>query len=143
MSTDVHAVQVLVQGREREDLARVWDGHVVAPARRRGVAAPRLVQLRTQYREIGDPLLTYVRRLAAEDRARFVAVLIPEMVESRWYHYLLFSHTATALRLMLLFRGGPQVVVVDAPWHLEKRGGRVRRARHLTHETRATRPRSA
>ncbi len=128
LSPDVHAVQVLAEGREIEDLARVWESHVAAPARRRGAAPPRLVQLRTQYREIGDPLLTYVRRVAAEDRARFVAVLIPEMVESRWYHYLLFSHTATSLRLMLLFRGGPQVVVVDAPWHLREGRRRGRRA---------------
>lgn len=39
---------------------------------------------------------------------------------------LLFSHTATALKMMLLFRGGPQVVVVNAPWYLRLRQRRRR-----------------
>ncbi|WP_242346791.1 APC family permease [Anaeromyxobacter terrae] len=118
ISPDVHAIQVLAAEREVENLANVWDRQVAEPARRRGLHPPQLVRLRTQYREVVDPLLAYVRRLAAQDRSRFVAVLVPELVETRWYHALFFSHTATALKRMLLSRGGPQVVVIDAPWHL-------------------------
>lgn len=54
--------------------------------------------------------------LVAPITAVIVALLLP----------LLFSHTATALKMMLLFRGGPQIVVVNAPWYL-RLGHRLRR----------------
>lgn len=125
ISPDVHAVQVVAEGHPIEDLQGAWDAKVDAPARAAGLPAPRLAVVRSRFRQIVDPLLAYVHRVAAEDRGRLVAVVVPELVELRWYHYLLFSHTATALKMMLLFRGGPQVVVVNAPWYL--RLGRHRR----------------
>jgi amino acid transporter len=121
VSREVHAVQVVAEGHPVDDLRRDWDRKVDAPARAAGVEPPSLTIVRSRYRQVVDPLLAHVHRLAAEDPARFVAVIVPELVEQRWYHYLLFSHTATALKMMLLFRGGPQVVVVNAPWYLRLR----------------------
>lgn len=120
MSPEVYAVEVHASEQSCEDASRRWAAAVVAPAHRAGTAVPRLVQLRTAYRDITDPLLRFVWKLAAENRDRFIAVIVPDVVEARWYHYLLFSHTATLLRMMLRFRGGPQVVVVDAPWYLRR-----------------------
>jgi amino acid transporter len=124
---EVHAVQVVAEGHRTEDLGRAWEEKVERPARAARLCPPELTVLRTQYRQVTDPLLGFVHRLAARDPARFVAVLVPELVEPRWYHYLLFSHTATVLKMRLLFRGGPQVVVVNAPWYLPRR---PRRGRH-------------
>lgn len=125
ISPDVHAVQVVAEGHPVEDLRAAWVRKVDAPARAAGLRPPELAIVRSRFRQVVDPLLGYVHRIAADDPARFVAVIVPELVEQRWYHYLLFSHTATALKMMLLFRGGPQVVVVNAPWYL--RLGRRRR----------------
>jgi amino acid transporter len=133
ISPEVHAVQVAAEGHPVEDLRDDWDRKVDAPARAAGLPPPALAVVRSRYRQVVDPLLGYVHRLAAEDPARFVAVIVPELVERRWYHYLLFGHTATALKMMLLFRGGPQVVVVNAPWYLRlqhrPRRWRLRRGR--------------
>ncbi len=120
MSPEVYALEVHASDQACEDAARRWSAVVEQPARRAGAGVPRLVQLRTQYRDITDPLLRFVQRLASDHPDRFIAVIVPDLVEARWYHYLLFSHTATLLRLMFRFRGGPQVVVVDAPWHLQR-----------------------
>ncbi|BDG03170.1 APC family permease [Anaeromyxobacter oryzae] len=130
ISPRVHAVQVLAAGHAHEDLSTRWADAVERPCRAAGLPPPELAVLRSRYRQVVDPLLGYVHRLAAEDRSRFIAVLVPELVEARWYHYLLFSHTATLLKMMLLFRGGPQVVVVNAPWYLDApRRRRARRGR--------------
>jgi amino acid transporter len=129
ISPEVHAVQVVAEGHPVEDLRRDWARKVDAPARAAGLCPPELAVLRSRYRQVVDPLLAYVHRVAAADPARFVAVIVPELVELRWYHYLLFSHTATALKMMLLFRGGPQVVVVNAPWYLPLRHRRDRSSR--------------
>ncbi|WP_242392503.1 APC family permease [Anaeromyxobacter oryzisoli] len=131
ISPRVHAVQVVAEGHAHDDVARRWPDAVERPCRAAGLAPPDLVVLRSRYRQVVDPLLGHVHRLAALDPSRFVAVLVPELVETRWYHYLLFSHTATALKMMLLFRGGPQVVVVNAPWYLEPRSRRRRWRRWL------------
>jgi amino acid transporter len=121
ISPQVHAVQVVAQDFPADDVSRSWDSSVVRPALAARLAPPKLVVLRTSYYQIVDPLLAYVRRIAAADPERFVAVLVPERVQRRWYDILLQSHAATALKLMLRYRGGPQVVVIDAPWHERER----------------------
>lgn len=121
ISPEVHAVQVRAHPRECADLGARWKSQVEEPLRAAGLPLPRLAVLDSTYRQLVDPLLGYVRGLAAEHPDRFIAVLVPEFIERRWYHYLLHSHTATLLKMMLLFRGGPQVVVINAPWYLKER----------------------
>ncbi|QDE81514.1 APC family permease [Myxococcus xanthus] len=129
MSPDVYAVQVLGQPDAPEQLARRWEWQVAAPLRKAGRPVPRLDVLVPTYRQVMDPLLGYVRKLAAEHPGRFIAVLVPELVERRWHHFILPSHTATLLKMMLLVRGGPRVVVINAPWYLRESSGRRGRLR--------------
>jgi hypothetical protein len=121
ISPEVHAVQVRAQPHELDELGSCWKRRVEAPFRAEGLPVPELVVIGSKYRQLIDPLLGYVRRLAAENPDRFIAVMVPEFIEHRWYHYFLHSHTATVLKMMLLFRGGPQVVVINAPWYLRER----------------------
>jgi amino acid transporter len=121
ISPEVHAVQVRAQPEECDELRACWKSRVEDPLRATGLPVPELVVLRSTYRQVVDPLLGYVRKLAASHPGRFIAVLVPELIEHRWYHYFLHSHTATVLKMMLLFRGGPQVVVISAPWFLRER----------------------
>jgi amino acid transporter len=118
----VFAVQVLTHDREVEDLAPRW--HELAD----GIP---LETVRTEYRELLEPLLAYVLHLAAAYPESQVVVVIPELVEARWYQVALHSYTAARLRRALLHKGGPQVVVLSAPWHLRdtRRERRLARAR--------------
>lgn len=115
---DVVAVQVLTQDRDVDDLTDRWDELVVQPARKLGLEPPRLVVLRSEYRRLFAPLLGLVTELAHEHPNRQIAVIVPELVELRWYHYLLHNHAASVIKTLLLFRGGPQIVIVSAPWYL-------------------------
>ena len=45
-------------------------------------------------------------------------VIIPELVERRWYHYLLHNHLATALKLILYAKGDVRIIVINVPWCL-------------------------
>jgi hypothetical protein len=125
ISPEVHAVQVQVSDLQVDDLGSAWERDVCEPARRSGVRPPELVLLESQYRELSDPLLDYLRRLAASDPDRFLAVLVPEYVERRWYHFLLHSHAATALKLKLLIDAVPQVIIISAPWRADESRGRA------------------
>jgi amino acid transporter len=118
----VLAVQVLTRDREIEDLAPRW---------RELAGGITLETIRSEYRELQEPLLAYVQRIAAAYPNSQVVVVIPELVEARWYQFALHAHTAAMLRRALLHKGGPQVVVLSAPWHLRetRRERRLARAR--------------
>jgi hypothetical protein len=118
LAPEVVAVQVLTGDREDDDLTDRRQRLAVAPAERLGAQPPKLVVLRSEYRQLLSPLLKFVKDLASERVDRQVAVIVPELVERRWYHAVLHSHVAALFKALLVLRGGPHVVVVSTPWYL-------------------------
>jgi amino acid transporter len=119
LSPEIHAVQILGEEMNIEDLSKHWPELVERPARKAGCKPPQLTVIRSPYREFFGPLLDYIRKLAAEDKDRYIAIIVPELVERRWYNFLL-RHRATVLKGLLILHGGPQIVIIDAPWYLSK-----------------------
>jgi hypothetical protein len=117
LAPDVIAAQVVTGDHTDVDLSAEWDERVVLPAERQGVRPPVLRVLRSEYRKRLTPLLELVTDTARAYPDRSIAVIVPELVERRWYHVILQSHMASMIKTMLLFRGGPRVVVVSAPWY--------------------------
>jgi amino acid transporter len=115
----VIAVQVLAGDAGEEELSQRWPTLALEPARNLGFRSPELEVLRSPYRQLLEPLLNYVLTLGKENPERQIAVVIPELVEPRWYQYLLHSHTAALLKTLLRLRGGPQIVIVSTPWYLK------------------------
>ena len=50
-----------------------------------------------------------------------VAVILPDLVESRSWEYLLDNQRANVLRSLLLLKGNQRVAVISVPWYLERR----------------------
>ena len=118
MSPEVHVVNVMTQEPDLENLRARWREYVEQPVSEAGFTPPKLVVLSSSFREFFGPVLRYVRQLADEHPRRYIAVVVPELVQPRWYHLFLHSHRATLLKAMLLWRGGPRVLVINTPWHL-------------------------
>jgi len=118
MSPDVRVLHVLTQEPNLDPMRSRWREYVEKPFQSSGINPPTLVEIPSEYREFFDPVLKYVRDIAAENPRRYIGVFVPELVERRWYHFLLHSHRATMLKGLLLLRGGPQVVIINTPWHL-------------------------
>jgi hypothetical protein len=118
ISRDVYVVQVLTGDREVDELAPRWPELVERPARKLGLPPPALIVKRSQFRRLTAPLLDAVDEIARKHAGRIIAVVIPELVEARWYHYLLHGQTAAILRHQLRARGGPELVIVNTPWYL-------------------------
>jgi hypothetical protein len=136
---EVIAVQVLTGDQpEDDDLAMQWEERVVGPAARAGVQPPRIVVLRSEFRKRLTPLLRFVSDLAESRPDRLIVVVIPELAERRWYHSLLHTHMASILRAMLLVRGGPEVVIISAPWFEKDVSPRRRAAQTRLAERAAT-----
>jgi hypothetical protein len=67
-----------------------------------------------------EPLLRLVGELSAARPGQRIAVLVPELVKQHWYQHVLHGRRARRLRAMLLRHGGPQLIVISVPWHLER-----------------------
>src|SRR5262249_38204077 len=66
------------------------------------------------FRDLGDPLRTYLRELTA-DRGTIVSVIMPELVVSGWRR-LLHNQRAIYLKRLLLFE--PGVILSSVPYQL-------------------------
>jgi len=117
ISCDVHAVHV-DDGEDRVSLTEQWERLVAQPARRAGITPPRLMILQSPYRFVIRPILEHVLELERNHPNRQVAVLIPELVERRWYLNLLHNHRSAVLKALLLFQGDQRITVINIPWYL-------------------------
>ena len=126
MSPEVIALHVYTSEAEAQALRDEWATHVEAPMRGAGITLPQLVLLPSPYRRLFQPIVQYVDKLRQE-RSAMIAVILPDLVEGRWWEYLLHTHRADVLRSLLTMKGNQRVVVVSVPWFLERRrGGRSR-----------------
>lgn len=118
ISSDVQVIQVFAEDLDMEDLRRNWRETVEHPLADSGFRCPQLVLIRSPYREFFGPLFQHVREQVAANPHRYVAVVVPELVDRKWYELILHSHRSTLLKGMLLLRGGPRVLVINTPWYL-------------------------
>ena len=117
LSPDVEAVHVRAESDDGA-LRRGWEANVEAPAAKAGAPAPRLVVVASPYRYLILPVVDHVLAAAKKCEGRLVAVVIPEVVEDRWYNHLLHAQNAALLKAFLYFQGGGRVAVVNVPWYL-------------------------
>ncbi len=117
LSPDVIAVHI-VSGEQNDYLAQQWHGYVEAPVTELGMIAPKLVVIQSPYRFVINPIVDYVLELSRKQPDRQIAVLIPEVVERRWYYHALHNQRAAALKTMLYFKGNPKIAVINMPLYV-------------------------
>ena len=130
LSPDVIAVHVRVPGiihddhgdQRADELQEVWSKKVEPMFRSDKQSAPRLEMLDSPYRQIFRPLTAYLQTVKEEYPDRLISVVIPELVETHWFDWLLHNHQATALKAGLLFLADPRIVVINIPWYHSRAG---------------------
>src|SRR5215468_7410966 len=80
------------------------------------VPAPHLTVIQSPYRRLVGPLLEYITKIKDEYPDRQIAVIIPDLVERHWYHYLLHNQEGEVLKALLLLRGDERLVIIGVPW---------------------------
>ena len=103
---------------ENENLKKIWGEYIEKPAKQAGLKPPELVILHSPYRMVVTPIFEYVLEVERQNPDRWVAVLVPELVERRWYHYFLHGQRANALKLVLYRKGDRRTIMVNVPWYL-------------------------
>jgi amino acid transporter len=117
LSPDIVALHVDA-GEQSEALRQHWRELVEEPARQAGRKPPELMVLQSPYRFVVQPILEYVLELGRNNPGRVISVLVPEMVERRWYTNLLHNHRSAVLKTLLLFKGNWRIAVINIPWYL-------------------------
>jgi amino acid transporter len=113
-----------VDGAEHsEPLETDWDHYVERPFRAAGKEPPRLHMLPSPYRFVIIPIVQFVLDLSKSNPGRTIIVVIPEMVEDKWYEYFLHNQRGRLLEWVLLARGNERIFTVSAPWYAGARTG--------------------
>jgi amino acid transporter len=116
LSTEIIAVHV--NPEEHSELLREdWERYVVEPFRASGDPPPKLEMLPSPYRFVIVPLVQYILDLSMKHPDRRIVVVIPELVEGRWYEYFLHNQRGRLLEWMLLVRGNERIFTLAAPYY--------------------------
>ena len=117
LSSEVVALHV--EPKEHSELLEGdWEQYVARPFRAVGKQPPVLHILPSPYRFVILPIVQFVLDLSNKNPGRNVLVVIPELVEDRWYEYFLHNQRARMLEWVLMARGNERVFTVSAPWYV-------------------------
>jgi amino acid transporter len=119
LSPDVYALHIAFDEFRLQDLEEEWEKYVTDPCRAASVPSPQLVVIPSPYRRLYQPLLEFLTSMQRTHSGRPIAVVVPELVERRWYHYFLHNNTAAIIKGYLYFSGLERVAVVNVPWYLK------------------------
>jgi hypothetical protein len=103
-----------------DELEDTWEQRVREPATAAGLTPPKLIVMYSPFRMLYAPLKQVVSDLQRAHPGRDLAVIVPELVPTRWFHYLLHNQTAAIIRAYLLFSGFRRVAVINVPWYLSE-----------------------
>jgi hypothetical protein len=120
ITPEVYALHIAGDEQAVLELEDTWSQRVRQPAQAAGVAAPRLIVIFSPFRQLYGPLMQVVSDLQRSHPGRDLAVIVPELVPTRWFHYLLHNQTAAVIKAYLLFSGLRRVIVINVPWYLSE-----------------------
>jgi len=100
----------------RED----WERYVERPFREAGAEPPKFEVLPSPYRFIIIPIVQYILNLSEKNPDRRIVVVIPELVEDRWYEYFLHNQRGRLLEWTLLVRGNERIFTVSSPYYISE-----------------------
>ena len=124
LSPDIMALHCTeLEGPEAEahehTIRSEWQHCVERPARAAGLRPPVLIVQSSPYRSVLGPLLRLIAAQEKREPGRPIAVVLPQLIEKRWWEALFHTHRERRLRSALLRRGGEDLAVIGVPWQLD------------------------
>ena len=118
LSPEVIAVHV-EPNEQSELLTANWERYVEQPFREADKKPPKLKFLPSPYRFVIIPTVQFILELSKKHPRRDIIVVIPELLEDRWYEYFSHNQRGRLLEWVLLARGNEHIFVVSAPWQIK------------------------
>ncbi|MBV9878479.1 MAG: APC family permease [Verrucomicrobia bacterium] len=126
VSEDVSVVHIERENSQR-DFCDEWERQIQPAISQANLPMPHLEVIQSPFRRVVLPTLEYIWQLEKDNPDRTVAVLIPQLIESHWYYSFLHNQRAAIIRTVLLMKGLNRIVIINVPWHIQKRE-RIRQA---------------
>ena len=125
VSPEVTALHVdALDGPDAEDqeqrLRNDWKRLVADPAVAAGLKPPELKLVESEFRSVVAPLLREIEDELKRGPDRPILVVLPELVEQRWWASIMHVHRERKLREQLLQFGGRRVAVISVPWQVDR-----------------------
>ena len=117
LSPEIMAVHV-EPGEHSELLKEDWERYVEKPFLEAGAQPPTITILPSPYRFIVIPIVQYVLELSGKHPDRRIVVVIPELVENRWFEYFLHNQRGRLLEWALLVHGNDRIFTVSSPFYI-------------------------
>ena len=128
ISPEIIAIHV-EPGEHTELLHDDWRRYVETPFRKAGQEPPALTVLPSPYRFVIIPLVQYVLQLSAKHPQRRIVVVIPTLVEDRWYEYFLHNQRGRLLEWALLAQGNERISTLSSPCYVSDQPSRPEQTR--------------
>jgi hypothetical protein len=116
----VHVLHVQCENSPR-DFAAEWRDYVQASLDAAKLPSATLVVIESPFRRVIAPILDYIWDLERRSPNFTIAVLVPQLIEARWYYTFMHNQRATILKTRLLLEGQNRTLIINIPWKLEKR----------------------
>jgi hypothetical protein len=119
ISREIYALHIAGDEQTMVALEDGWNRLVREPAARANLPAPKLIIIYSPFRRLYQPLIEVVTDLRKAHPDRDIAVIIPELIGTKWYHYILHNQTAAVMVAYLRLSGFRRVIVINVPWYPE------------------------
>jgi len=119
ISPDVYALHIADDENAMLALEAGWKRNVREPAQAAHIEAPKLIVVYSPYRRLYSTLKQTILDLQHASPHRDIVVVVPELVDGRWYSVFLHNQTAAIIKAYLLFSGFRRVFVVNIPWYTD------------------------
>lgn len=117
LSSDVTAIHISHDEASTAQLKEDWMRFIEEPLAQSAIRTPSLLIVPSPYRHVLSPMLEYIWEMRRVKSGRDLAIIIPELVETRWWEHLLHNQRALALKAALLFSGDNRTMVISVPWY--------------------------
>jgi hypothetical protein len=123
LSRDLCVLHIQGEGEPNQPAADAlinsFEEYIEKPALQGGYTPPELIVLHSPYRFVITTIFQYILEVERKHPDRQIAVLVPELIERRWYYHFLHNQRANALKLMLYLKGNRRIIVINVPWYLQ------------------------
>ena len=120
LSPDIYALHIAGDENAMAALEDGWKTLVMEPAKAARRPAPKLIVVYSPFRRLYSPLKEALTELRLAHPDRDIAVIIPVLIGTRWYHYVLHNQTGVLIEAYLRLSGFRRVVVINVPWYLSE-----------------------
>jgi hypothetical protein len=106
-------------GEEENHIVELWPQYVEAPLTQARLPVPQLHVVKSPFRYVITPIYKFVLDLERRHTDRQIAVVVPNLVERRWYQRFLHNQRGELLTALLLVKGNQRIAIINVPWYLK------------------------